>query len=397
VGGGAADIRRMQHADVKGRSVLVRVDYNVPLHEEKIADDGRLRASLPTLTALLDGGAKLILVTHLGRPGGRPVPALRLDPVSDRLSELIGRPVYKMPDCIGDEVAQAVKEGHPGDVFLLENVRFHSGEEANDDAFARALASVADVFINDAFATVHRAHASTLGVAKLLPSYAGLLMQREIDTLSRLLDSPARPYIAIVGGRKAQSKLGALRDLVSRVDALLIGGGVAFTFLRAVGASVGDSLVDEEALGGIAEIIQAASKRGVEIVLPSDACLARQLESDSETLVGDAHNIPDGWAAFDIGPDTVRRFRERIEAAKTLVWTGPMGAFELEPFAAGTIRIAEAVADSDAFSVIGGGETGEAIARFGFADDVSYISTGGGACLAILRGQQPAALEALRG
>lgn len=387
----------MQDADVKGKTVLVRVDYNVPLHEENIADDSRLRASLPTLTALLDGGAKVVLVTHLGRPGGKPVPSLRLDLVSDRLSELIGRPVHKMADCIGDEVAQAVKEGRPGDVFLLENVRFHSGEEANDDAFARALASVADVFVNDAFATVHRAHASTLGVARLLPSYAGLLMQREIDVLSRLLDDPARPYIAIVGGKKAQSKLGALRDLVSRVDGLLIGGGVAFTFLRAIGASVGDSIVDEEALGEISEIVQAASKRNVEIVLPTDACIAQQLEADAEILVCDARAIPNGWAAFDIGPDTIQRFRERIEGANTLVWTGPMGAYEVEPFAAGTIGIAAAVADSDAFSVIGGGETGEAVTRFGFADDVSYISTGGGACLAILRGQQPPALEALRG
>lgn len=396
MGGDAADIRRVQHADVKGRTVLVRVDYNVPVHDGTIADDGRIRASLPTLTTLLDGGAKVVLVTHLGRPGGKPVPAFRLDLVSDRLSELLGRPVYKTADCIGEEVAQAVQEGRPGDVFLLENVRFHSGEEANDAAFARALASVADVFVNDAFATVHRAHASTLGVAKLLPSYAGLLMQREIDALSRLLDDPARPYIAIVGGKKAQSKLGALRDLVSRVDALLIGGGVAFTFLRATGASVGDSLVDDEALGEVAGIVQAAGNRGVEIVLPSDARLARRLEPDAETLVCDARAIPDGWAAFDIGPDTIRSFRERIEDAKTLVWTGPMGAFELESFAAGTIGIAEAVAASGAFSVIGGGETGEAVARFGLADDVSYISTGGGACLAILRGQHLPALEVLR-
>ncbi len=390
------DIRRVQDADVKGRAVLVRVDYNVPLHDGSIADDSRLRASIPTLTTLLDGGAKIILVTHLGRPKGKPVPALRLDVVSDRLSELIGRPVYKTADCIGEEVAQAVKNGHPGDVFLLENVRFHREEEANDGAFARALASVADVFVNDAFATVHRAHASTLGVAKLLPSYAGLLMQREIEALSRLLDTPARPYIAIVGGKKAQSKLGALRDLVSHVDALLIGGGVAFTFLQATGASVGDSLVDDDAVGEVASIVQAASERGVEIVLPSDARLARQLEPDAETFVCDARAIPDGWAAFDIGPDTVRTFRERIEGARTLVWTGPMGAFEMEPFAAGTIGVAEAVAASGAFSVIGGGETGEAVARFGFADDVSYISTGGGACLAVLRGQQLPALEVLR-
>lgn len=395
--GGSSVVRRMQEAGVKGRTVLVRVDYNVPLRQGEIADDARIRASLPTLSSLLEGGAKVVLATHLGRPDGKAVPELRLDRVGERLSELLEWPVKKLDDCIGNAVADAISRGGEGDVFLLENVRFHAEEEANDEAFARALARNSDLFVNDAFATVHRDHASTLGVTEHLPSYAGLLMQRELDALSGLLDAPARPYYAIIGGKKAQSKLGALRDLTSYVDGILIGGGVAFTVLRAMGASVGDSWVDSESLDEAAAIVRAAEDRGVEIVLPVDAVLARRLDAQAETIVGAADSIPAGWAAFDIGPETVRAFRERIEGAKTLVWTGPMGAFECQPFAKGTIGIAEAVASSAAYSVIGGGETGEAVARSGFGDAVSYISTGGGACLALLQGKRLPALEALSG
>ncbi len=390
-------LRRVQDAAVDGKTVLVRVDYNVPLEGRTITDDTRIRASLATLSTLLDGGAKVVLATHLGRPGGAVVEDLRLDPVADRLSDVIGRQVKKLDDCIGDAVVDAIDAGRSGDVFLLENLRFHVGEEENDGTFARALAAPADVFVNDAFGTVHRSHASTLGVTEHLPAYAGHLMQTEVEALSRLLDDPVRPYVAIVGGKKAGSKLGALRDLIERVDRVLVGGGVAYTFLKGLGASVGESIVDLSLVDEIGDVMHAAEAEGVEIVLPIDAVLARSLEPGAETKVGDSRAIPSGWAGFDIGPETVRLFRGKIEDARTLVWTGPMGAFEVEAFADGTAGVAEAVAASKAYSVIGGGETGDAVARAGFADAVSYISTGGGACLALLRGKSLPALDALRG
>ena len=389
-------MRTLQDVDPTGKIVLVRVDYNVPLDGNTIQDDARIRSSLPTLRRLLDSGATLVLATHLGRPDGRTVEALRLDPVSSRLAELLGRPVEKLPDCVGESVSSRIRDGDPGDVFLLENVRFHAGEEANDPHFSEALAASADLFVNDAFATIHRAHASTLGVTEHLPSFAGLLVQRELETLSRLVERPERPYVAIVGGKKASSKLGPLRDLIPRVDAILIGGGVAFTFLRAMGASIGDSVVQADALDEAVEIARLAEEAGVEILLPVDAIVASDLSPDAKTKTADARAIPEGLAGFDIGPATIGAFAERIAAAKTLVWTGPMGAFEVAPFDEGTLAVARAVAASAAFSVIGGGETGEAIARFGLADEVSYVSTGGGACLAVLRGKQLPALEALR-
>jgi len=392
-----AALRRVQETKVEGKTALVRVDYNVPLRGREITDDTRIRASMPTLSTLIDGGAKVVLATHLGRPDGTIVGELRLDPVADRLSEVLERDVCKLDDCVGDDVADAIEAGGPGDVFLLENLRFHAGEEENDDAFAKALARPADLYVNDAFATVHRSHASTFGVTRFLPSYAGHLMQTEVDALSRLLHDPERPYIAIVGGKKAESKLGALRDLVERVDGILVGGGVAYTFLKALGASVGDSIVDSSLLDEVASVMKRAEARGIEIALPVDALIARRLERGAETMISDARAIPEGWAGFDIGPKTVELFQTKIDAARTLVWTGPMGAFEVEPFAEGTAGVAEAVAGSGAYSVIGGGETGDAVARTGFAHAVSYVSTGGGACLALLRGKSLPALDALRG
>ncbi len=396
MGGETFPIRKMQDADVAGKTVLVRVDYNVPLEEGRITNDGRIKASLPTLRDLLSRGAKLVLVTHLDRPGGKPVPSLRLDPIAERLEGLLALPVQKLDDCVGPEVASAIAEGKEGDVFLLENVRFHREETANEAGFARQLAGLADLFVNDAFASVHRAHASTLGVADYLPAYAGLLMQREIEALSKLTGTPERPYIAIVGGKKARSKLGVLHDLIFHVDGVLIGGGVAFTFLKAAGAEVGGSEVDEGLLDEIPSLLALAGERGVKIELPVDAVVAEEVSPSAETRIVDAHAIPDGWIGLDIGPETIKRFQAEIGEAKTIIWAGPMGAFEIEPFANGTRMVAEAVADSEAFSVIGGGETGEAIERFGLADRVSYISTGGGAALAFLRGKTLAALEALR-
>lgn len=389
------ELRGVERADVAEKTVLVRVDYNVPLSGGQVADDSRLRASLPTLHHLLEHGAKVVLISHLGRPEGHVVEDLRLRPIADRLADLLGRPVHQLDDCIGPAAEEAVERGGPGDVFLLENVRFHREEATNESSFARELARLGDLYVNDAFATVHRAHASTVGIADHLPSYAGFLMEREIAALSDL-EEPARPYVAIVGGKKARSKLGPLRDLVPRVDEVLIGGGVALTFLRASGADVGASAVDEELLDEIGAIEEAAKREDTAILVPEDVVIGVDLSPDGETRTCDARAIPAGWQGLDIGPRTIERFTDRILAAKTVVWTGPLGAFEVERFSAGTRRIGEAVAESGAYSVIGGGETGEAIVRFGLEDRVSYISTGGGACLALLRGKHLPALEALR-
>ena len=395
MGANLAKIRKFQDADFQGKTVLVRVDYNVPLQGETIGDDERIRASIPTIRTLLDGGAKVVLVTHLGRPEGDVVPSLRLEPVAERLQALLEHPVQKLDDCVGPGVHEAVSSAQPGEVLLLENVRFHRSETTNEPGFARELASLADLYVNDAFATLHRAHASTVGVADHLPAYAGYLMQREIEMLSKLLEEPKRPYVAVIGGKKARSKLGALRDLTKSVDEILIGGGVAYTFLKALGAEVGNSIVDEELLDEVIEIVRLARERNVAIHLPSDAISAQAVEADAQTETVEARAIPEGWMGLDIGPKTVETFSARIHGAQTVVWTGPMGAFEFEAFAGGTLGVATALSDSEAYSVIGGGETGEAVSRLGFADRVSYVSTGGGACLALLRGKSLPALDAL--
>jgi len=351
-------VRRIQERDVQGQTVLVRVDFNVPMHDGEIADDARIRASMPTITHLLDRGAKVVLATHLGRPDGKVVPSLRLDAVGRRLGDLIGCNVHKLDRCVGPVVEQAIAEGAPGDVILLENLRFRPEEEANDPDFAKQLAEPIDLYVNDAFATVHRAHASTLGVAKLRPAFAGFLMQREVEALSRLTGNPKRPYLAVIGGKKASSKLGALEDLVEKVDGVLIGGGVAFSFLHALGIDVAESIVDLEMIEGIRAITEKAKAAGVKILLPVDVIAAKELAADAEARLFPADGIPGGWAGFDIGPATVAAFAEVIQGAGTIVWTGPMGAFEFQAFAEGTAGIADAVASSGAYSVIGGGETG---------------------------------------
>ena len=388
-------LRRVQDAPVDGKTVLVRVDYNVPLANGEVADDARIKASLPTLNYLLEHAAKPVLLTHLGRPEGKVIPALCLDPVAAHLQTLLDRPVHKLDDCVGEEVKEAIDHGEEGSVFLLENVRFYQEEVTDEAPFARRLAELGDLYINDAFATLHRAHASTLGICDYLPSYAGLLVQREIEALSRLTDNPTRPYLAIIGGKKARSKLGALRDFLDQVNAILIGGGVAFTFLRAQGVDVGDSLVDESLLGEIVKLIEAAAEKGVAIHLPRDVVIAPELSAEAQTEVCLATDIPSGWMGLDIGPETIGEFRDQIAMAKTIVWAGPMGAFEIEPFSHGTAEIAAALASADAFTVVGGGETGEAVTKFGHAGDISYISTGGGACLALLRGKSLPALQVL--
>ncbi len=390
-------LRRVQDATVEGKTVLVRVDYNVPLKDGDVSDDARIKSSFPTLMGLLDRGAKLVLLSHLGRPEGKVVPELCLDPVGQRLQALLNHPVRKLADCVGEEVKQAIDEGEAGDLFLLENLRFHPEETANDSQFARRLAALGDLYVNDAFATLHRAHASILGISDYLPAYAGMLVQKEIEALSCLIDEPKRPYLAIVGGKKAKSKLQALRDLLDRVDVVLVGGGVAFTFLRAKGYLVGNSVVDESLVEEIKELIRTAYEKGILILLPRDVVIAQEISATAETVTCRAERIPPGWMGLDIGPETMRKFREQIAEANTVVWIGPMGAFEIEQFSHGTRAIAETLANSNAFTVVGGGETGEAVTKMGQADGISYISTGGGACLALLRGKSLPALEALQG
>jgi len=386
----------VQQAAVEGKTVLVRVDYNVPLKNGDVADDARIEASFPTLNDLVDRGAKLVLLTHLGRPGGEVVPELRLDPIAKKLQILLDRPVQKLGDCVGEEIKKAIEAETSGALLLLENLRFHPEEVANDAQFARSLADPGDVYVNDGFATLHRTHASTLGITDYLPSYAGMLVQKELEALSRLVHERKRPYLAIVGGKKAKSKLGALRDLLDQVDVILIGGGVAFTFLRAKDHQVGNSVVDESLVEEIKGLIRAAYEKNVLILLPSDVVIAQEGSETAETATCRSEKIPDGWIGLDIGPETIQKFQKQIDAAKTIVWTGPMGAFELEPFSHGTRAIAEALANVDAFTVVGGGETGEAVTKTGWADKMSYVSTGGGACLALLRGKSLPALEALR-
>jgi len=399
-------LRCVQDVAVEGKRVVVRVDYNVPLADGRVADDSRIRASLPTLKNILERGGKPILLSHLGRPEGKVVPALRLDPVAaslrellgspvnklDTCVELLGSPVNKLDTCVGDEVVQAIEEWEPGSVILLENVRFFPEETANEAGFARKLAGLGDLFVNDAFATLHRAHASTLGIADYLPSYAGFLVQKEIEALARLTDNPEHPYVAIIGGKKARSKLGTLRDLVDRVDAILIGGG----FLHAQGHNVGRSIVDESLFDEILLISEKAEEKGVPIVLPCDAVVAAELSDSAATAVVQIDDIPVDGIGLDIGPETIALFREKIVGARTIMWAGPMGAFEFDPFVAGTREIGQALAESDAFTVVGGGETGEAVKKLGIVEGISRISTGGGACLALLRGKSLPALEALR-
>jgi len=390
----SAGVRRVQDAEVAGRVVLVRVDYNVPLREGVIGDDARIRGSLATLQHLLAQDARLVLVSHLGRPEGHPCPELSLRPVAERLSEMLDRPVV-LVTADGDAARAQIDASPPGTVHLMENVRFHSEETANEAPFARWLSGLGDVFVNDAFATLHRAHASTVGVADHLPAYAGLLVQAELEALGHLMNDPARPYVAVVGGKKAKSKLGPLRDLVESVDCVLVGGGVAFALLLARGLPVGAANVDTSLLGDVQEILAHADARGVEIVLPADVVAGTAPTADGALGAVALDALAEGQSGFDIGPETARTFAERIRGAGSVLWTGPMGVYEVEPFSAGTRAVAEAAAASDAYVVVGGGETGDAVARFGLAEKMSHVSTGGGACLALLRGRRLPALEAL--
>ncbi len=381
--------KTVEDVDVQHRRVLVRVDFNVPMDDQgRITDDKRIRASLPTLRYLLERGARVVVMSHLGRPKAKPDARFSLKPVAWRLQELLGVPVRMLDDCVGPQVEQAVQELAPGHVAMLENVRFHPGEEANDPEFARSLARLGELFVNDAFGSAHRAHASTEGVAHYLPAVAGFLMHREIAVMGRALAEPERPFVAILGGAKVSDKIGVIRNLLTRVDELLIGGGMAYTFLKARGGSVGRSLVDAERVPLALELMEEAARRGVRMVLPVDVVAAQELRADSPQQVVPAGRIPDGWQGLDIGPQTRRLFVEAVERARTVVWNGPLGVFEMAPFAEGTREVAEALARSGAVSIIGGGDTAAAVEQFGLAEAMTHVSTGGGASLEFLEGRE---------
>lgn len=375
-----------------GKRVLVRVDFNVPLEAGRVADDTRIRAALPTIQYLLDRGAAVILMTHLGRPRGKVVEELRLAPVGVQLSQLLGKKVTKLDDCVGPEVKAAAQALQAGEVLLLENLRFHPGEQANDPAFARQLADLGDVYVNDAFGAAHRAHASTSGVADYLPAVAGLLMEKEITFLSRALEAPEHPFVAILGGAKVSDKIGVIANLLGRVEALLIGGGMANTFLLAQGCQVGDSLVEEDSVATARQLLKEGGER---LVLPVDVVIADAFSAEANSQVADSRQVPVGWRILDIGPRTVELFRARLASARTVVWNGPMGVFEFEPFAAGTRAIARTLADTEATTIIGGGESVAAIEQAGLADKMTHVSTGGGASLEFLEGKELPGIAAL--
>jgi phosphoglycerate kinase len=369
--------------DVKGKRVLVRVDYNVPIKDGKVADDTRIVAAMPTLNYLLDHGAAVILCSHLGRPKGGPDPKYSLSPVADYLSGLLGRRVAFAEDCIGPKAEAAAKALKPGDVLLLENTRFHPEEEKNDLEMARQMASLADVYVNDAFGSAHRAHSSTEGVARYLPAVAGFLMEKEIQYLGQAIANPKRPFVAILGGAKISDKIGVIRHLLTTADQVLIGGGMANTFFKAQGYPVGDSLVEEDALETARELVKEGSNK---LRLPVDIVIGDSFDNDAKKKVMAMSPIPDGWRILDIGPNTVAAYSKTIQTAGTVVWNGPMGVFEFPNFAEGTFGIARAVAESEATSIIGGGDSVAAINQSGLSNKITHISTGGGASLEMLEG-----------
>lgn len=380
--------KTVEDIDVAGKRVLLRVDFNVPMDKDGvIGDDTRIRACLPTINYLTDNHARVIICSHLGRPGGKIVEELRLAPVAKRLSELLDKPVEPLKTTIGPEIEAAVAKLRDGGVALLENVRFYPEEEANDPSFARALSRLADVYVNDAFAASHRAHASVVGVARYLPAVSGLLMGKELKALGEALEAPQRPFAAIIGGAKVSDKLAVLENIATKVDALLIGGGMAATFLKSRGYGVGFSMVENDKLDFVRQLTERARSLDVRLLLPQDVIVAETLEAGSSSRTVAVTEIPDGWVTADIGPHTLEEFSEELRKCKTVVWNGPVGVFEIPQFAMGTRTLAEVLADLEATTVIGGGSTAEAVVEMGLAEKMSHVSTGGGATLEFLEGK----------
>lgn len=388
--------KSVKDIDVHGKRVLVRVDFNVPMQDGIITDDSRIKAVLPTINYLLEQQAKVILISHFGRPKGQVKEEFRLDPVAQRLGELLGKKVIKVDDCIGEQPQQAVAKMQDGDVLVLENVRFYEEESKNDVTFAKNLASLADVYVNDAFGAAHRAHASTVGVTNYLPSVAGLLMQRELEMQGKALEKPRRPFVAIIGGAKISDKIGVIENLLSKVNTLMIGGGMANTFLKAQGLQVGKSLVENDKVDLAAQIIQQAQQSQVNFMLPVDAVVATSLDNPTDIKTVSVDEVPADYMILDIGPTTAEKFAAVAAAAGTVVWNGPMGVFEKDDFAKGTESVAKALAASQAISIVGGGDSSAAIKKVGVAEQITHVSTGGGASLKLLEGKELPGVDALQ-
>ncbi|WP_010676553.1 phosphoglycerate kinase [Bacillus timonensis] len=381
--------KSVRDIDVKGKRVFCRVDFNVPMQEGQVTDETRIRAALPTIEYLRKEGAKVILASHLGRPKGKAVDELRLDPVAKRLGEHLGIEVHKTNEAYGPEVEQAISEMNEGDVLLLENVRFYPGEEKNDPELAKQFAALADVYVNDAFGAAHRAHASTAGIAEHLPAVAGFLMEKELEVLGKALSNPERPFTAIVGGAKVKDKIGVIENLLDKVDNLIIGGGLAYTFVKAQGHEIGKSLLEEDKMDLANEFVKKAKEKGVNFYMPVDVRVADDFSNDANIKIVPINEIPSDWEALDIGPKTAEIYRDVIQKSKLVIWNGPMGVFELDAFSNGTKAVAQALADAtDTYSVIGGGDSAAAVEKFGLADKMSHISTGGGASLEFMEGKE---------
>ena len=390
--------KTLQDFNLENKRVLVREDLNVPLDEnQNITDDTRIRAALPTINYLIEKGAKVIIVSHLGRPKGKVNPKYSLAPVAKRLSELLGRDVAFAKDCIGEAAQEAVDKMKAADVLLLENVRFHEGEEKNDPDFAKQLARLADIFINDAFGTSHRAHASTVGVADFLPAGAGFLLQKEIEVMGKALENPERPFVAILGGAKVGDKIGVIKNLLNKVDTLLIGGGMAYTFLKSKGYEIGQSLLEEDKIDLAASLLKEAEEKNVKLLLPEDVVVTSELKEGLPHETVPVSEIPEDKMGVDIGEETRKKFAEAIKEAKTVVWNGPMGVFEIREYAQGTLAVADAMAKSEAVTIIGGGDSAAAVEQLGFAEAMTHISTGGGASLEFLEGKELPGIAALDG
>lgn len=380
--------KTIRDIDLKGKKVFCRVDFNVPMQDGKVTDDTRIQAALPTIQYIMEQGGRAILASHLGRPKGKVVDELKLDSVAKRLSELLGKPVEKTDESIGEQVKAKIAEMKDGDVLLLENVRFHAGEEKNDPELAKEFAALAEVYVNDAFGAAHRAHASTAGIADYLPAVAGFLMEKEIEFLGKALSDPVRPFTAIIGGAKVKDKIGVIENLLEKVDNLIIGGGLAYTFLKAEGYEIGKSLLEEDKLELAKSFIEKAKEKQIRFLMPIDVVVADEFSEAANKKVVDISEMPADWQSLDIGPKTVELYKQVIKESKLVIWNGPMGVFEMEPFAYGTNGVAEAMAETDAITIIGGGDSAAAIEKAGLANQMTHISTGGGASLEFMEGKE---------